>query len=94
MKTGAMAPKVVVIVYGGLIQEVYADKPTEMVVLDYDQDGITSDDQADDPWLFPLPKSHPNAGESFVRAYVADPVDLSHLPDEYKPPCRHALDLA
>jgi hypothetical protein len=46
------SPLVVVNQFGGLVQGVFADSPVDVVVVDWDQQGIGPDDFATDPCLF------------------------------------------
>jgi hypothetical protein len=49
------APLVVVEVSGGVAQATYSDQGVDVVVVDWDCDGLTTDDVESDPCLFVLP---------------------------------------
>ena len=75
-------PKVVVILSGGLVQDVYSECDNEVIVLDFDQEGITPADVKDDKYLYRLPSSKGKKYASYGRAYPASTWHLNRLADE------------
>lgn len=61
-KVKLAAPKVVITMEGGVIQNVITSRPTKVAVIDYDTDGAVADD------LTPIPQGE---GEDHIEAYAS-----------------------
>jgi putative aminopeptidase FrvX len=69
--------RIVINVSGGLVQAVFQNTPADVVIVDYDIEGVTAEDLARDHCLFPLQSS-----KGYGRAYVDKGYDLSEIDDE------------
>lgn len=73
-------PLVVVEVSGGVAQAVYSDHAVDVVIVDWDCDGLTTDDAESDPCLFVLPGESPLP--TIGRSYVAETIGLNSMPTD------------
>lgn len=73
-------PLAVVEVSGGVAQATYSDHGVDVVIVDWDCDGLTTDDVEPDPCLFVLPGESPLP--SLGRSYIADTIGLNSMPTD------------
>jgi len=74
------APMAIVEVSGGVAQATYSDHGVDVVIVDWDCDGLTNNDVESDPCLFVLPGKLPFP--TIGRSYVAEMIDLSSMPTD------------